>query len=227
MTKETSLIKGPARGAAFTLIELLVVIAIIAILAALLLPALAKAKARAQGIKCVSNARQLQLAWQLYADDNEGQLVRNGGWCQGNFTNPAGPDNTNEQLLRNGLLWPYAGSAGIYKCPSDKSVNVRSMAMNNHMNGPVFDPGGALFRTDASITRPSEFFVFIDEDLLSINDSLFRVDRSPGVYIQDKPATYHNGRCSLAFADGHSETRRWTGSLADRDWLKERTTELQ
>jgi prepilin-type N-terminal cleavage/methylation domain-containing protein/prepilin-type processing-associated H-X9-DG protein len=210
---------------AFTLIELLVVIAVIAILAALLLPALASAKAKAQGIKCISNVKQLQLAWQLYADDNESHLVPNGGWCAGNYTQPPGPDNTNLSLLGNSLLGKYAANTAIYKCPSDKSVNVRSYAMNNHMNGPCFDNAGVVFRQDATITRPSQFFVFIDEDISTINDSLFRVDMSSN--IQDKPASYHNRRGSLSFADGHAESRHWSDPAKDRVWLREHTTELQ
>ncbi|HWF18855.1 MAG TPA: type II secretion system protein, partial [Verrucomicrobiae bacterium] len=147
----------------FTLIELLVVIAIIAILASLLLPALTKAKQKAQGIGCVSNLKQLQLAWVGYSGDNNDQIVRSGGqafkvsylpnawtdpgninnqWAYGDITVPLA--STNIVLLQVGLLYPYAGGIGIYKCPADKRTALwpstsgpftcRSMSMNAWMN---------------------------------------------------------------------------------------------
>src|SRR3974377_98755 len=143
-------------GAGFALIELLVVIAIIAILAAMLLPALSKAKVRSQGVTCMNNTKQLMLAWRLYADENADRITGSfvGGfgpeWDGGGFMDfaPNNPVNYDiHQNLTQSPLWPYCGkNAAIFKCPADRSTvvnnlgarvpRVRSMSMNPFMGGP-------------------------------------------------------------------------------------------
>lgn len=132
----------------FTLIELLVVIAIIAILAALLLPALAKAKEKASTTQCLNNLKQLNTCWVMYYGDNNDILVRN--WSQGISAAPcawiignAATDSILVQTnnIKNGALFPYNTSVAIYKCPADKSTigtsqfaRVRSYSISTAMN---------------------------------------------------------------------------------------------
>src|SRR5512143_969306 len=115
---------GPTTRTAFTLIELLVVIAIIAILAAMLLPALSRAKSRAQMIRCLGNIKQLQLCWQMYPDDNADLCPPNNpdGY-------PGGPPGSEawifgdvrteitDRFIREGVLYRYNGNSKIYICP--------------------------------------------------------------------------------------------------------------
>ncbi len=199
---------GTPRAGGFTLIELLVVIAIIAILASMLLPALAKAKTKAHGVQCLSNQKQLTLAWILYAGDHEDRLVWNdltdagSGWVRGRLDyNPSNPHNTNWANLRDpeyAKLAPYTQAVGIYKCPADKSYitsggqrfpRVRSLSLSQAMNsrndwlGFLTQKEYIVFRTlnDINAMGHSQAYVFIDEHPDSINFGDFAVAMNDGV----------------------------------------------
>jgi prepilin-type N-terminal cleavage/methylation domain-containing protein/prepilin-type processing-associated H-X9-DG protein len=233
------------RNPGFTLIELLVVISIIAILAALIFPALSKAKGKGYRAACQNNVKQLSVCWLSYTHDNNDALpetyffhptggINTNTWVRGSVDdNPifrqvdAGVlDSTNVNSLKLGTLWKYNGAPGVYRCPADKSntrgiARVRSYSINSWMGGAPL-PGQNNYRvyhkdSDIVVPSPAAAAVIIDEHEKSINEGWFAIDMA-GAGFLDAPATRHDGGFTLSFADGHVEAWKLRDPNS-RNWL--------
>lgn len=208
----------------FTLIELLVVIAIIAILAAMLLPALSKAKENANAARCLSNLKQLQAAHVMYSNDN-GETMPPIYPTTDSFGTSASATNSwvlgevqyvsRDDDLKNGVLFRYAAGVGIYKCPSDRSVSLsdklprnRSYALNQLL--AMYHPTvpDAVHKT-TQVNSPSQVFTFLDENPESIEDGNFGLDHAPATIWVNTPSDRHTKGCNIAYLDGHVKRMTW------------------
>jgi len=207
----------------FTLIELLVVIAIIAVLMAILMPALNRAREQGKRAACLNNLHQLTLAWIMYADDNDDNLV-NGD--TGEYS--VHPDETpwvlkdwrtedmdvKRNAILDGALFPYCKDLKLYRCPTSAREELRTYAIVDAMNCRGWTeradmPGSVMLKRRSDIRRPIERFVFLDDG--GVGDAHLG---GWTCYVKeekwwDPPPIRHGVGTDFSFADGHSEYWKW------------------
>jgi prepilin-type N-terminal cleavage/methylation domain-containing protein/prepilin-type processing-associated H-X9-DG protein len=235
---ETSASSGNRRKKAFTLIELLVVIAIIAILAALLLPALSKAKMKALQTTCLSNQKQLGIAWVMYNGDNQGRLINfnpntsattktEAAWRYATPVPPphypAGASDQEKAMLKlqagyqQGGLYQYAPNVNIIHCPADKRFNnpISTFAYGSYSGVGTLNGEQPQILKDSGIQHPSARYLWVEEnDPRGENQGSWLLKQgTPPTFsdakFDDAVAAWHSKSGSFSFADGHVESHRW------------------
>ncbi len=215
---------------AFTLIELLVVVAIIGILAGLLLPVLTRAKEKAHQAYCINNHRQLNLSWQLYADDfnefvpGDWDLdVSRPNWISGFLDfNISNANNVTTFTIEHSPLFRYFKQPKILRCPSDKTsvrgiARPRSISMNDAFGMGMNTRDGDIeyytkFQKRIHPKNPSNIFVFIDENPASIGDGIFSNDFILKQFVVDFPLI-HGSSSVLSYGDGRVQSHKWVGRV--------------
>jgi prepilin-type N-terminal cleavage/methylation domain-containing protein/prepilin-type processing-associated H-X9-DG protein len=221
---------------AFTLIELLVVIAVIAILMAILMPALQRAREQGKRAACLNNLKQLQLAWIMYADENDDRLV-NGAAGFSDYSNTTWADHDNEtawvgkcwaddygqggqlpeeeqeRQIKAGALWPYVEQIKLYSCPTGTRGELVTYAIMFSMNAVRYDwvrnvKGAHVKKRSEILPNPALRLVFIDEGW--VTPDAFAVNYTTETWWDDPPVRHGDGT-NVSFADGHVEYKKWKG----------------
>jgi prepilin-type N-terminal cleavage/methylation domain-containing protein len=219
------------RWQAFTLLELLVVIAIIGILAALLLPALARAKDMAKRVGCLNNQKQLGLGWEMYSGDFSGRMAINDvdvsdaskprsttkSWVAGNARYDIDP-----ATITSGSIYVYVKNPEVYRCPADHGMiqdtslsRYRSFSLSCYMNGPMVDDatyGVQPLHQTSQIQSPTKTLTFIDEDVLTLDDGHFLYSTNKNNWL-NIPGWRHQNGTVLTFADHHTEYWKWKSAV--------------
>jgi prepilin-type N-terminal cleavage/methylation domain-containing protein len=230
---------GEAGKGGFTLLELLMVLGIILILAALILTAVRYASHKVTAAQCLNNMRQLQLCWQMYADDFDDRVAINrsyevdGIWRSTPNSwigNSSALHDRDTRAIKIGLLFRYDYNRNVeaYRCPADDSFAVdteiyrtRSYSMNGTFGGN-FDPKdpeevARNISKTVQMRNPSRLFVFLDEHEESIDDAHFLVWAAPDNRWVNMPADRHSQSGVFSFADGRAEKVRWKSKKSFND----------
>lgn len=209
--------KSANSTAAMTLIELLVVAAVLGVLMSLTLPAVSRAKDKSKLAPCMSNLKQLGMAWVSYADDNSQRLACNDAyWTDGYWRSASnswagfssaladsGPDR-----LKEGTLWRYVGAADIYRCPSVSRSASRTYSLNGNLGGRTSEVQRVVIAM-ADIEEPARLLNMVCESRETVDDGHFLVWPYPVARWVNMPSGAHGMNGSFAFCDGHAEHWRW------------------
>ncbi len=218
---------------AFTLIELLVVIAIIALLLAIVLPSLRLAKEAGKRVVCMSNQRQLSLAWTLYNESNDGKFCSPGPgledetwitWANSAvWPNHWSPDEWEESIIE-GALWPYTQDKDVYRCPAgekNEQITYASFPSIGWRTRKAYTGTqyGEVEYKMSEVSQPSTRGVYIDEGRLT--PDFYMVHYAEEQWI-DQPAVRHNEGVTISFADAHADYWKWqdtrTKEISQMEW---------